>query len=56
MTAKTIIAVTRDRDTMKFLMEVGHPHQGTNIRLKITEENKQVKMIIKCYPSFIPLR
>ena len=56
MTAKSIIAVTRDLDTVKFLTEIGHPYHNTNMKLtRITEENKQTKIIIRNYPSYMPL-
>ena len=55
-TAKSIIAVTRDPDTRKFLTEVGYPHRGTIMKLtEITEENKQTKVIIKNYPSYLAM-
>lgn len=56
-TATSIIAVTSDPDTRKFLMEVGHPYRDATIRLtEITEENKHTKVIIKNYPSWLPLQ
>ena len=56
LTAKSIIAVTRDLDTVKFLTEIGHPYKNTTMRLiKITEDNKQTKVVIRNYPSYMPL-
>ena len=56
MTAKSIIAMTRDMDTVKFFTEIGYPYQNNNMKLtRITEENKQTKMIIRNYPSYMPL-
>lgn len=56
LTAKSIIAVTRDLDTVQFLTEIGHPYKDTTIRLaKITEENKQTKVVIRNYPSYMTL-
>lgn len=56
-TATSIVAVTSDPDTKKFLMDVGHPYNNNIIRLtEITEENKHTKVIIKNYPSWLPLQ
>ena len=56
MTVKSIIAVTRDMGTVKFLTEIGHPYQNTDKKLtSITEDNKQTKVTIRNYPSYMPL-
>lgn len=56
VTVKSIIAVTQDIDTLRFLTEVGHPHNDDIIRLEeITEENKRTKVFIRNYPACLPL-
>lgn len=56
LTAKTVIAVTKDKDTVKFLTEIGHPYDGGIMKLtEITSENQRTKLMIRNYPSFLPL-
>ena len=51
-TSKSIMAVTKDHDTMKFLTEIGHSYNGKTITLtRITQENKMTKVFIKNYPT-----
>ncbi|MPC40582.1 hypothetical protein E2C01_034143 [Portunus trituberculatus] len=55
-TAKSIMAVTKDNDIMKFLTEVGHPYNGKIIKLtKITQDNKLTKVFIKNYPTCLAI-
>ncbi|MPC40713.1 hypothetical protein E2C01_034278 [Portunus trituberculatus] len=50
LTAKTIIAVMKDKDTLKFLTEVGHPYKDSIMKLtEITPENRRTKLIIRNY-------
>ncbi|MPC78261.1 hypothetical protein E2C01_072746 [Portunus trituberculatus] len=55
-TAKSIMAVMKDYDTMKFLTEVGHHHNGKLINLtKFTQDNKLTKVFIKNYSTCLAM-
>lgn len=55
LTAQTIIAVTRDKDTLTFLTRVGHPYTDTVLKLKkITEDNKRTK-VIRNFSHYLPV-
>ncbi|XP_045112511.1 uncharacterized protein LOC123505358 [Portunus trituberculatus] len=56
LTAKTVIAVTKDKDTVKFLTKIGHPYDSGIMKwTEITSENQRTKLMIRNYPSFLPL-
>ncbi|MPC52070.1 hypothetical protein E2C01_045930 [Portunus trituberculatus] len=40
---------------MRFHIEVEHPYNGVLKLKQITDENRQTKVIIKNYPSYLPL-
>lgn len=55
-TSKTLIAVTHDKDTVKFLTEIGYPYKEGVMKLtEITSDNQRTKLIILNYPSCLPL-